>query len=75
MAERSIHLLDVTKDLISHCSPAAKKELKALTKLMGTGSYATLYVFGKNAVTHDEALDAGVAWDKIVIVHTRPKLG
>jgi hypothetical protein len=75
MTKSSINLLDVTKNLISHCSPAAKKELEALTKLMGTGTYSTLYVFGKFAVTFEEALDANVMWDKIVLVHTRPKLG
>jgi hypothetical protein len=72
VTKRSIHLLDVTKDLLSHCSPAAKKELKSLTELMGTGTYATLYVFGKNAVTQEEALEADRVWDKIVLVHTRP---
>jgi hypothetical protein len=72
IVKKSIHLLDVTKDLLSHCSPAAKKELKALTKLMGTGAYAVLYVYGKYAVTHAETLDAKTVWDKIVHVHTRP---
>jgi hypothetical protein len=72
MTKSSIHLLDVTKNLISNCSPAAKKELETLTKLMGTGTYATLYVFGKFAVTFEEAVNAGAVWDKIVTVHTRP---